>query len=122
MTTNKDLEMFNVIISHDLSTPLRAIELFTTLSMRKVIDPQVCDFLKRILKCTGEMSVMMDRIQQLSKMGSKKLDKATIDTELMVTEIVQFFRVLETKRIINLEMEDLPEAYGDRVLMREVWL
>jgi two-component system sensor histidine kinase/response regulator len=122
MTSNKDLEMFNVIISHDLRTPLRAIELFANLSIKKVIDPQVSDFLNRILKCTGEMSIMMDRIQQLTMMGGKQLRKEMVGMEEMVTEIVHFFQILENNKTINVDMTHLPAICADRILMREVWL
>jgi light-regulated signal transduction histidine kinase (bacteriophytochrome) len=96
--------------------------MFTHLSIKKVVDPQVSDLLKRILQCTNEMSVMMDKILQLSRMTGKKLNREVVSMEEMAGDIVRFFRILESEKTINVQMNGMPEACVDRVLMRDVWL
>lgn len=70
--TNKDLESFNYIASHDLQEPLRKLQTFVSLLEERINDPkQAAIYLKRIYSSAGRMSSLINDILQYSRLSAK---------------------------------------------------
>lgn len=70
--SNKDLESFTYIASHDLQEPLRKLQTFVMLLEERIDDPkQVLTYLKRIYSSAGRMSNLIHDILQYSQLSAK---------------------------------------------------
>ena len=83
---NKELEAFSYSVSHDLRTPLRAIDGFSHILLEDYAD-KLDDEGKRLLKVvrdnTNRMGQLIDDILQFSRTGRMELTSSEIDMERM---------------------------------------
>jgi PAS domain S-box-containing protein len=105
----KELEAFSYSVSHDLRVPLRAID----------------DEGKRLLHVVRDAAVRMGRliddILAFSRTGRAEMSPAPVDMAGLVREVVEELRPGLAGRAVELRVESLPGARGDRALLRQVW-
>ena len=122
---NQELESFSYSVSHDLRAPLRAIDGFS----KRVADlagPSLDDECRRMLGIVRQNAVRMGRLiddlLSFSRTSRAGVLKSSVPMEALVryvfSEVVQD---LPARERFVLEMADLPPAWGDPVLLRQVW-
>ena len=75
-STNKELEAFSYSVSHDLRTPLRAIDGFSLALLEDYhehMDETGKDYLHRVRKGAQKMSTLIDDLLQLSRITRSEL-------------------------------------------------
>jgi signal transduction histidine kinase len=89
-SSNKDLERFTFIASHDLQEPLRKIRLFTDMLYVKYKDLLQEDnkIIMRILSAAERMQTLISDILALSKVSAEKLEFAECDLNALVKEFL----------------------------------
>lgn len=99
--SNKDLEEFAYIASHDLHEPLRKLSTFgqrLSSNARGELSPANLDYLERMLKATENMRNLIDNLLEFSRVtrGSARIIKA--DLSQIVDEVIseQELRIEET--------------------------
>ncbi|MEI6152671.1 MAG: ATP-binding protein, partial [Deltaproteobacteria bacterium] len=120
---NKELETFSYSVSHDLKTPLIAIEGFSRILVEKYsrhLDPKGQRFLGIINKSTKRMSELIEDLHSFFSVGRKTLKFSAINMEKMVNDIVTDFKTILPDDIFSIELDTLPTAYGDRSMIRQV--
>jgi PAS domain S-box-containing protein len=121
---NKELESFSYSISHDLRTPLRAINGFSKLITEEyasLFDKEAMRLFDVIRENSMMMSNLIDDLLAFSRLGRETLVKTDTDmTGLVKTELINLFSLDDNDKI-EINIEDLPEAYCDTSLMRQVW-
>ncbi|TXT37917.1 MAG: sensor kinase silS [Comamonadaceae bacterium] len=119
----KELESFSYSVSHDLRTPLRAIDGFSKMLMEDYED-KLDDEGKRMLRVvrsnTDRMGQLIDDILQFSRMGRQDLSVAPIDMAHMVRTVFNELQPLFAGRDVRLQVGPLPCVLADSALLRQV--
>jgi PAS domain S-box-containing protein len=123
-SANKELESFTYSVSHDLRSPLRAIDGFSRLleeDYAQVLDDEGRRLLSVIRQSSQRMGLLIDDLLAFSKLGRKPLAMDRVDTALLVAEAVGEVReAAETAAEVGIG--SLPAVHGDPVLLRQVWV
>jgi len=121
----KELESFSYSASHDLRAPLRAIIGFT----RKILDEKGTSFDSETTRMFGvirdnaqRMGQLIDDLLRLSRLGRTELNWSKLSMEGLVKEVLAEIRSADPEREFEAEIGELPEAYGDRAMIRQVLL
>lgn len=120
----KDLEAFSYSVSHDLRSPLRAIDGYSNIILEDFetsLDDEAKRYLSLILKNTTRMSQLIDDLLAFSKTGRAPLQRKMTNLAEMATEIMQELREAHPERDVDFQITpDLPEALIDRSMFRQV--
>lgn len=121
---NKELEAFSYSVSHDLRAPLRAIDGFSRILLEDYadkFDEEGRRVLGVIRNNTQNMGRLIDDLLAFSRFGRKPIEPSTIDVGELARDV---FVQLETysDKTPRLEIKPTPVAYGDRALMRQVFI
>jgi len=121
-----ELESFTYSVSHDLRTPLRAIDGYTQLLQKNHADRLDDDgqrLLDRVSENTRKMGALIDDLLTLSRLGRRELERGPVDVETLARET--FSALCETHddlcENVTFEVQALPDAYGDRSMLRHVF-
>lgn len=125
MIINKELEAFTYSVSHDLRAPLRAIDGFTKILIddhSAYLNPEALRISNVIRENTHKMGELINDLLTLSKINRTDLSKSEIDMKTMANSI--FYEITEDYLLdrIDFKVDNLPNAYGDTNLMRQVWI
>jgi PAS domain S-box-containing protein len=121
---NKELEAFSYSVSHDLRSPLRAIDGFSRILLEDYAD-KLDDEGKRLLNVvrdnTVRMGQLIDDILQFSRAGRLEMNVSEVDLEALAHAVLD--DLLQTAALPNLKVEigRLPPAAGDRAMLRQVF-
>lgn len=122
---NKELEAFSYSVSHDLRTPLRAIDGFSHILLDDYAD-RLDDEGKRLLKVvrdnTRRMGQLIDDILNFSRTGRLELAFREIDMTKLVTEVVKELAPAGSESGLQVEIAALPKARGDAAMLRQVFV
>jgi light-regulated signal transduction histidine kinase (bacteriophytochrome) len=121
-SANRELESFSYSVSHDLRSPLRAIDGYSLMleeDYADKLDDEGRRLLRVIRDSSGHMARLIDDLLRFSQLGRKPLAMASLDMTGLAKEVIQDFSSAHpTARI---ELGSLPSISGDRSLFRQVW-
>jgi len=120
---NKELEAFSYSVSHDLRTPLRAIEGFARMlreDYTQKLDEEGLRLLEVIRTNTQIMSQLIDDLLALSRLGRQEIRAQEIDVGGLVTSVFGELRLQNPGRQMELVLQLPPPAFGDRNLINQV--
>jgi PAS domain S-box-containing protein len=123
--TNKELEAFAYSISHDLRAPLRHMAGFTQLlqkSTASVLNQKSQRYLTMILESAQRMGNLIDDLLAFSRIGRAETHQTMVSLEKLVQEAVSEVRQDTDGRDIVWRVADLPACYGDRSMLRLVFV
>ncbi len=121
--TNKELEAFSYSVSHDLRSPLRAIDGFTRILQEdyaEKLDDQGRRLLGVVRDNSRKMAELIDDLLEFSRLGRKSLSTTAIDMKRMVEDVLKEVHVAGEQRS-ELVLKALPPARGDATLLRQAW-
>ena len=122
---NKELEAFSYSVSHDLRTPLRAIDGFSHILLEDYRD-KLDDEGKRLLNVvrdnTNRMGQLIDDILKFSRAGRLEINFSEIDMEQMARSVFAELRPSAADSKLQLEIEPLPSVTGDGAMLRQVFV
>jgi DNA-binding response OmpR family regulator len=118
---NKELEAFSYSVSHDLRTPLRAIDGFSQALLEDYpdkIDAAGQGYLKRIRGAAQRMGELIDDLLQLSRVSRAEIHAQPIDLSALAREIAAGLSAGGRK--VEVRIEDGLTAKADRQLIKIV--
>ena len=122
---NKELEAFSYSVSHDLRTPLRAVDGFSQ-AVLEDFGPQLPVEGQRQLQVIREsaqrMGALIDDLLRYARLNRQELNKRPIDTGKLVRNVLEELGFPFRNRPVEVHVGDLPESFGDAVLLKQVWL
>jgi PAS domain S-box-containing protein len=121
--TNRELESFAYAISHDLRSPLRALDGFSEILLQdyeEVLDDTGRDYLRRIKGAANHMAGLMDGLLQLSRLNRDELDFKDVDVSALVSSFVAELRERDSARDVVVDVAPGLVARADPKLMRVV--
>jgi PAS domain S-box-containing protein len=120
---NKELDSFAYSVSHDLQAPLRAIDGFSRMILKKQGD----QFDEETRNRFGVIRDNARRMQQLiadllafSRLGRESLSVTEMDMDAIFREAWKELRAINADRRMTLKGGPLPPAIGDRGLIAQV--
>jgi PAS domain S-box-containing protein len=120
-TTNQELESFSYTVSHDLRSPLRAIDGYSRM-IEEDYGPQLDAEGRRLLtvvrKGANQMGQLIDDLLSFSRLGRTSLTTGRVDMTLVAREAAV---ELGPEAMARIEVAPLPDACADRALLRQVW-
>lgn len=120
---NRELEEFSYSMSHDMRTPLRALDGFSKILLEEH-SASLNDEGKRLLQVLSDnaqrMGRLVDDILHFLSMGRRRIVLGSIDIAMLVSEIFAQVQAATPGHRLHLEIGALPPAWGDRDMIREV--
>ncbi|TAL60134.1 MAG: PAS domain S-box protein, partial [Bacteroidetes bacterium] len=122
---NKELETFSYSVSHDLKAPLRAISGFTGILIEEYqnkLDAEgqrICNVIK---SSAVRMSRLIEDLLAFSHLNRTELHNSAIDMKAMAASIYYECFQPEQRENISFTVRDIPRAFGDPSLIRQVWV
>lgn len=120
---NADLEGFSYSVSHDLRTPLRAIDGFSRILLEdysEKLDDEGCRLLNVVRNNTDRMSKLIDDILHFSRAGRVELNAAVVNTGALTRQLLEELAPAMLGRDIQFTIDSLPEVRGDKALLHQV--
>jgi len=122
---NKELESFSYSVSHDLRAPLRHISGYVELLLKNassVLDEKSMRYLTTISGSANRMGLLIDDLLTFSRIGRVEMQKTEFSLERLIEEVMDDLEHETKGREIIWERGPLPDVYGDRSLMKLVFL
>src|SRR6185295_4342937 len=119
---NKELSSFSYSVSHDLRAPLRAVDGYARMLEEDYttrLDDEGRRLLGVIRESAGRMGQLIDDLLNFSRLGRQPMARHSVDTAGLVNDVIQEVRAQSPAKI---EIGDLPQAQGDRALLKQVWV
>lgn len=120
---NEELESFSYSVSHDLRSPLRAVDGFSHALQEEYaeqFDETGRDYLQRVRAGTQRMGKLIDDLLQLSRLSRKKLEREDVDITAIAQLVVEELRASEPDRSVTVNIEQGLKVKADPGLMRAV--
>lgn len=120
---NRELESFSYSISHDLKAPLRAIDGFSRMFMKKygnTLDEEAARMINVIYSNAKKMGTLIDDLLSFSKVLSNSMTISEIDMNKLAGEVCNEIRVANEEREFEIRIAKLEPGYGDEALIRQV--
>ncbi|MCW5653715.1 PAS domain S-box protein [Hydrogenophaga sp.] len=120
-TLNAELDSFAYSVSHDLKSPLRAIDGFTQLlheSAGERLQADERQLLERVLQATARMGTLINDLLALARVSQGKLDRQLLDLSAMAEQVFKQERQRHPARDIRLRLTPGLWAHCDPRLTR----
>jgi two-component system sensor kinase FixL len=121
--SNRDLEQFAYIASHDLSEPLRKIRSFgerLAESCASSLDETGEECLRRMISAAERMQALIDGLLTLSRAASRKRELAAVDLAEVARQVVADLESQIERVGGRVEIEKLPVIQADPLQMRQL--
>jgi PAS domain S-box-containing protein len=122
---NLELEAFSYSVSHDLRTPLRAIDGYSQVVLDK-FGPQLPDdgrrYLQTIRAGAQKMGALIDDLLTFARLNRQELTKRLFDTGLLVRSALEELGSPWPDRRVEVRVGVLSASCGDPALLKQVWL
>jgi PAS domain S-box-containing protein len=122
---NKELEAFSYSVSHDLRTPLRAVNGFAKMVLREFganAPASARENLERIREGAQRMGELIDDLLAFSRLGRESMKCRNFDTAQLVQGVLDESAPRREGRRIEINVGDLPPGHGDPALLKQVWV
>ncbi len=126
--SNRDLEQFAYIASHDLQTPLRnvrqGLELFDE-HVRETLGQSLDDEAGELRDLTVAAALKMEQLIQ-GLLAYARLDRGgrligdAVDLQQLIEELIAQLRSTEPELVVDIQAEPLPTVIGDEPQLRQV--
>ena len=120
-----EMEAFTYSVSHDLRAPLRGIIGFTAILEEEYaasLDGEAKRISGIIRSNTQKMGDLIDALLDFSRMRRQELYKTMIDTNTMVSEVINEMAPPRQPVSINWKIKDLLPVKADRNTLKQVWV
>jgi|GEM_PF-2720867 len=122
---NQELESFSYSVSHDLRTPLRAIDGFSRMLQEDyghTFDHEAHRYLKVVRDNAQRMGILIDDLLNLARLNRKEISKQTIFPKYLIDHLLNDLRPSWGVREIEFAIADLPPHQADLSLFTQVWI
>lgn len=122
----KELETFSYTVSHDLRSPLRAIEGFSQILMEDYadkLDDYGVEVVGTIISSIDKMNAFVNDILKLSKLAKVKMIYNDINVASLVNEMIPMLKAVRPtyKNVKVVVCKELPNISGDKVMIHQLF-
>jgi PAS domain S-box-containing protein len=120
---NRGLESFSYSVSHDLRAPLRAIDGYSKMILRRQgdkFDAETKRQFEQVRESVRGMGQLIEDLLDFSRLGGQELNLKIFDMRELLDETWQELQSMDSDRRMTLKMNTMPSGWGDRSLMKQV--
>lgn len=124
-SVNEELEAFSYSVSHDLRTPLRAINGYSIMlqeDYEKVLDAEGNRILQNISVNAKMMGELIDHLLAFSRLGKNEIATETVDMLLLAKNVVDELFRHETEDRYKITIAALPPVNADPLMIKQLLL
>ena len=121
--SNKELEAFAYSVSHDLRSPLRAIDGFSKALLEDYGDQfgaEGKDYFDRIRHNVGRMGMLIDDLLRLSRVSRSEMQYSIVNLSTLVQEYLHELQTIDPDRQVIVGIAPEAIVFADLTLMRVV--
>lgn len=119
-----ELEAFSYTVSHDLKSPLRAIQGYSKIILedyREALDKDASGMVCNIRNMCSDMITMIGKLLQYSTTVRLEVHKESVNISEMFSSVFQELKPIYSKRFIEFEFETgMPIVLADAVMLKQV--
>jgi PAS domain S-box-containing protein len=122
---NQELEAFTYSVSHDLRTPLRAVDGFSQAVLEdfgSLLPPEGQRYLHTIRGSAQHMGELIDDLLAFSRLGRQSLHLQPVEMEKLVRSALADLQSQQAGRRVDIRLGTLRPCNGDPALLKQVWL
>jgi PAS domain S-box-containing protein len=121
---NRELESFSYSVSHDLRTPLRAVNNFAEILLQdygEQLHPKAQRYLKNVAASGRRMGELVDDLLDFSRLARASVSAQNLQMSELVRHVIADFQRQDPNRRVSVKVLPLHQAIGDHSLIRQVW-
>jgi PAS domain S-box-containing protein len=121
---NQELESFTYSVAHDLRAPLRHIDAFSKIleeDCAAVLPRSAAHYLQNIRRSAGKMSLLVDDLLNLARIGRQELRRQPTPLGGLVHEVLADLKEETAGRALEWRIQPLPAIECDPGLMKQVF-
>jgi PAS domain S-box-containing protein len=122
--SNKELEQFAYIASHDLQEPLRMILWYTGFLSKKYkgqLDPKADEFINFITSAASRMSSLIRDLLSYGRINAVNKPFVFFECSDIIKDVIAIMRPQIEENNAVITYDNLPRIKGDPTLFRQLW-
>lgn len=121
--SNEQLEQFAYVSSHDLQEPLRKIQTFSDLVLKKLDDPAFNAklYIEKVISSAGRMSVLIEDLLNFSRINKTDEKFEMVDLNNVLENVINDFEVLVNQKNATITKTPLPRIKAIPIQMNQLF-
>lgn len=122
--SNRELEQFAYVASHDLQEPLRMVASYTQLLARRYkgkLDSDADEFIGFAVDGARRMQELINDLLAYSRVGSRPLERQSVDTSQLVDQVINDLRAAIEDSGACVTHDELPTMTADPAQLRQLF-
>ncbi|MBE9229156.1 response regulator [Phormidium sp. LEGE 05292] len=122
--SNRELEQFAYVVSHDLQQPLQVITGFAKIMMlqyQNSLNETALDYLNRIFDSGGRMQRLIQDLLAYAQVGTPNQTFELIDCNLILEQVRENLQTAIAEKNVNLDYHFLPKVIGNEIQLIQLF-
>jgi light-regulated signal transduction histidine kinase (bacteriophytochrome) len=123
--TNRELEAFSYSVSHDLHTPLRALNGYASMLIEdssELLDSEGKRMLNAIVDQSNKMGCLIDDLLSFSRINMNEIKISAIDMHSLAINVYDELTTDPEKEKIDFRISEIDSTYGDTSMLKQIWV
>lgn len=124
ISSNKELEQFAYVVSHDLQQPLQSITGFAkiiTLKYQNHLETEMSHYLTRIEDAGKRMQRLIKDLLDYCQIENQQQQFELIDCNLVLKQVLDNLHLIISEKAVNINIDSLPTVIGNETQLIQLF-